>query len=393
MSDSARNSSGAFHAGIAHQAVMSGKLVEETLRENAQRLVQLIDTLPQLVWTVSGDGTMSYCNAELCSLVADCDGRRVEEVMVQLLHPEDYARWFAAWDRAFKGSGGLFEIEYRICSGADPTTHWYLERAVRSGEASAHWFVTATQIDEQKRREEELRGMLHEKEQFFATLLHELRNPLAPIANAIELLARRADDPASVSGARGIIQRQLRQLSRLVDDLLDVSRMSRGRIELRKEPTDLAEVVATAIETARPLIELRGHHLTTGVPRTPLIVHADAVRLGQVVTNLLINAAKYTNPGGHLSVMLERSADCATIRVRDNGIGIPRDLLPRVFDLFAQAAPGSDGGMGGMGVGLAVARELVQLHEGSITVHSEGPGRGSEFVMSLPLPDRAGRIS
>jgi two-component system, chemotaxis family, CheB/CheR fusion protein len=371
---------------------MSGKLVEESLRENAQRLVQLIDALPQLVWTVSGDGTMSYCNAELCSLVADCIGQPVEDVMVQLLHPEDHPRWLAAWNEAFTGSGGLFEMEYRICSASGPT-HWYLERAVRSSVASAHWFVTATRIDEQKRREEELRALLHEKEQFFATLLHELRNPLAPIANAIELLARRADDPASVSGARGIIQRQLRQLSRLVDDLLDVSRIARGRIELRKAPTDLADVVTTAVETARPLIELRGHHLTTALPRTPLIMHADAVRLGQVVTNLLINAAKYTNPGGHLSVMLEQCGDRATIRVRDNGIGISRDLLPRVFDLFSQAAPGSDGGQGGMGVGLAVARELVQLHDGSVTVHSEGPGRGSEFIISLPLADRSGRIS
>jgi two-component system, chemotaxis family, CheB/CheR fusion protein len=393
MSDSARNSSGAFQARIAHQAIMSGNLVEETLRENAQRLVQLIDALPQLVWTVGNDGTMSYCNAELCSLVADCDGRRVEEVMAQLLHPDDYPRWLAAWNGALKGNGESYELEYRVCSAGDPTAHWYLERAVCSNVASAHWFVTATQIDAPRRREEELRVMLHEKEQFFATLLHELRNPLAPIANAIELLARRGDDPASVSGARGIIQRQLRQLSRLVDDLLDVSRISRGRIELRKEPTDLAEVVATAVETARPLIELRGHHLTTGVPNAPLIVHADAVRLGQVVTNLLINAAKYTNPGGHVSVMLELGADCATIRVRDDGIGISRELLPRVFDLFSQAAPGSEAGMGGMGVGLAVARELIQLHDGSITVQSEGPGRGSEFVMRLPLPDRRGRNS
>jgi two-component system, chemotaxis family, CheB/CheR fusion protein len=393
MSDGARNSSGAFEARIAHQAVMSGKLVEEALRENAQRLVQLIDGLPQLVWTVGTDGTMRYCNAELCSLIADCNGRRIEEVMVQLLHREDFPRWVAAWSAALEGAGGPHEMEYRICSAGDPTAHWYLERAVRSNVTSGQWFVTATQIDAPKRREEELRAILHEKEQFFATLLHELRNPLAPIANAIELLARRADDPASVSGARGIIQRQLHQLSRLVDDLLDVSRISRGRIELRKEPTDLAEVVATAIETARPLIELRGHRLTTSMPNAPLIVHADAVRLGQVVTNLLINAAKYTNPGGHVSVMLERGADCATIRVRDNGIGISRDLLPRVFDLFAQAAPGSDGAMGGMGVGLAVARELIQLHAGSISVHSEGPGRGSEFVMHVPLPDRTGRIS
>jgi two-component system, chemotaxis family, CheB/CheR fusion protein len=380
---------GAFHMLLANRPIMTGKLVEETLRENAQRLVRLIDTVPQLIWTASDEGQLCYCNADLRALIGHSSSLCIEDTVGSLIHAEDRQRWIAAWRAAFDHRQP-YEIEYRLRPDEEGTWRWYLERgAPRAGESVERWFITATRIDEQKRREEELRSQLHRKDQFLATLLHELRNPLAPIENAIQLLARRADDPASVSGARGIIQRQLRQISRLVDDLNDVSRITRGGMAVRKQALDLSEVVTAAIETARPLIELRRHELTSSTPSTPVIVQGDAVRLGQVVTNLLINAAKYTNPGGHVSVIVERAADAAVVRVRDNGIGISHELLPRVFDLFAQAAPGSEATMGGIGVGLAVARELVELHDGSISVSSEGPGRGSEFIMRLPLPSGA----
>jgi signal transduction histidine kinase len=236
-------------------------------------------------------------------------------------------------------------------------------------------------------RVEELQALLIRKEEFLATLLHELRNPLAPIANALELLGRHPEDMDLVGRARGIIQRQLRQITRLVDDLFDASRIHRKNVEMRRARVDVAEVIAESIETAQPLIDLRRHALTTSVSLETFFVHADSMRLGQVLTNLLINAAKYTNPGGHISVIAEAVDADVRIRVRDSGVGIAPEHLSEVFELFAQPACVSKGRMGGLGIGLAVARELMRLQGGSITVHSEGLGCGSEFVVSLPRAD------
>lgn len=238
-----------------------------------------------------------------------------------------------------------------------------------------------------ERTVEELQALLVRKEEFLATLLHELRNPLAPIANALELLGRHPGDADLVGRARGIIQRQLRQITRLVDDLFDASRIHRKNVEMRRARIDVAEVVAESIETAQPLIDLRRHVLTTTVTSATYFVHADSMRLGQVLTNLLINAAKYTNPGGHISVMIERVDSDVLVRVRDSGVGIAPEHLSEVFELFAQPSVGSKGRMGGLGIGLAVARELMRLQGGSITVQSEGLGCGSEFVVSLPVAD------
>lgn len=234
---------------------------------------------------------------------------------------------------------------------------------------------------------EELQALLSRKEEFLATLLHELRNPLAPIANALELLGRHPGDADLVARARGIIQRQLRQITRLVDDLFDASRIHRQNVEMRRTRVDVADVVAESIETAQPLIDLRRHVLTTSVAPATLFVQADPMRLGQVLTNLLINAAKYTNPGGHISVIAEGVDGNVVIRVRDSGVGIAPEHLSAVFELFAQPVSGVKARMGGLGIGLAVARELMRLQGGSITVHSEGPGRGSEFTVSLPRAD------
>jgi signal transduction histidine kinase len=215
-------------------------------------------------------------------------------------------------------------------------------------------------------------------------LLHELRNPLAPIANAVELLAMDIDC-SRVLALRGIIERQLSQLTRLVDDLLDVSRISHGAIELQLRPVDLAEIVAVAIETARPAMQQCNHELTVITPSEPIVLQADRVRLTQVLTNLLINAAKYTRSGGHIVLCTEREGRSVVLRVRDDGIGIPPEKLAEVFELFSRAAPrASVGGSGDLGIGLAVCRQLVELHGGSIRAHSEGPGCGSEFVVRLP---------
>ncbi|MBX5461451.1 MAG: response regulator [Steroidobacteraceae bacterium] len=222
------------------------------------------------------------------------------------------------------------------------------------------------------------------KDEFIATLAHELRNPLAPIRSAVEVLSLGAADPQTVSRACDVIRRQLRILTRLVDDLLDISRIVRGDVELRREPLDLRSVIGTAIETARPVIEQSRHTLEVHVRNRPLPVIGDASRLAQAIVNLLNNAAKYTNPGGRIVITAACVREFVALRVRDTGIGISTDQLPRIFELFAQAEPASRRSMGGLGVGLALARQLAERHGGALTAYSAGPGRGSAFTLVLP---------
>ncbi|HET6628720.1 MAG TPA: ATP-binding protein [Woeseiaceae bacterium] len=220
------------------------------------------------------------------------------------------------------------------------------------------------------------------KDEFLAMLGHELRNPLAPILTALQLMRLRGGE--EVSKERAIIERQAGQLVRLIDDLLDVSRITRGKVKLKKERVEIAEVAAKAIETAGPLLEQRAHELTVNLPRQGLMIEGDIARLTQVVGNLLTNAAKYTEQGGRVSIIGESTDDTIILRIRDSGIGIAPELLPTVFDRFTQGGQSLDRAQGGLGLGLAVARSLVQLHGGSISADSGGEGKGSEFTIRLP---------
>jgi CheY-like chemotaxis protein/two-component sensor histidine kinase len=215
-------------------------------------------------------------------------------------------------------------------------------------------------------------------------LAHELRNPLAPIRNATYILGLVGDDPEAASAAREIIERQVQHLIRLVDDLLDVSRIMRGKIELRREPIDVADAVNRAIETAQPLIEGQEHQLDVSLPNEPIWIHADLIRIAQVISNLLNNAAKYTEPRGQIWLAVAATADEVAITVKDNGMGISREMLPRVFRLFMQADYSIERAQGGLGIGLTVVQTLVNMHGGSITAESPGKGQGCEFVVRLP---------
>jgi signal transduction histidine kinase/DNA-binding response OmpR family regulator len=222
-----------------------------------------------------------------------------------------------------------------------------------------------------------------QKNEFLSMLAHELRNPLAPIRTAVDVLGLRGPDPEEVMRARDIIDRQLGHLVRLVDDLLDVSRITGGKIRLDHEDVDVASVVRAAVETSRPLIETGGHRLTVSLPENPVCVSCDRVRLSQVLANLLNNAAKYTPAGGTISISAAREGREAVFRVRDNGIGIPKEMLAKVFDLFTQVDRSLDRSQGGLGIGLTLARRLVEMHGGTLEALSEGTGRGSEFVVRL----------
>jgi signal transduction histidine kinase/ActR/RegA family two-component response regulator len=223
------------------------------------------------------------------------------------------------------------------------------------------------------------------KDQFLAMLAHELRNPLAAIRIGMQIISIGDASNAEVQKARQIVDRQVGHLTRLLDDLFDVSRITSGKITLQKETVNLATAVASALEASRSLIQEREHLLNVSLPEEPVFVDADPVRLEQVITNLVNNAARYTPPKGHINVTAGRENADAVLRVQDDGSGIPAHVLPRVFDLFTQADRSLARSEGGLGIGLTIVRNLVELHGGTVTVESEGPGRGSEFVVRLPL--------
>jgi PAS domain S-box-containing protein len=240
-------------------------------------------------------------------------------------------------------------------------------------------------IGELKRVEELLREADRRKDEFLAVLAHELRNPLAPIRYAVALERKEGRGEAARLQAQAIIERQVEHMSRLLDDLLDVSRITRGTLLLRRSSIELSAALAAAQESARPLLESRGHTLVLRLPEEPIRLVADPVRFAQVLANLLVNAAKYTDTGGRIEIEARQEEGELVVAVRDNGIGISAEMMPRLFTLFAQASPALERSEGGLGIGLALVRGLVELHGGTITAHSQGPGRGSEFVLRLPV--------
>ena len=239
-------------------------------------------------------------------------------------------------------------------------------------------------ITVRKEAEEKLREANQRKDEFLAMLAHELRNPLAPIRNAAQVLKLVGPKDAHQQWAREVIERQTQHLTRLVDDLLDVSRITRGKVTLARAPLELATIINRAVETSRPLIEASRHQLTVVLSPETVRLEGDVTRLVQVVGNLLNNAAKFTEEGGHIWIEAAREGAEAVIRVRDNGMGLPADLLRHVFDLFTQADRSLDRSQGGLGIGLTLARRLVEMHGGRVEARSDGPGRGSEFIVRLP---------
>ena len=240
------------------------------------------------------------------------------------------------------------------------------------------------EVADRLRAERALKEADRHKDEFLAMLAHELRNPLAPILNALRLMRMKPSD-AQLQWSGEVIERQLRYLTRLVDDLLDVSRITRGKITLTREPVALGGLVSRAVETIEPVIEERGHELTINVTHGDVKINGDPVRLVQAIGNVLGNAAKYTDRGGRIEVSVGRVEDSGEIRIRDNGIGIPADRMPLIFNLFTQLDRGAEHPASGLGIGLALVRQLVEMHGGSVSAHSEGHRQGSEFVIRLPL--------
>jgi PAS domain S-box-containing protein len=319
------------------------------------------------------------------------------EEILAAVHADDRDRATEAIRDAVR-SGRPYDLEYRVV-WPDGSVRWLMVRGRANYDTFGHplrTFGITLDITERKEAEarqaaveESLRDAARRKDEFLAMLAHELRNPLSPVASAIEIMRARPDRELD-ERARGVVERQLGHMSRLIDDLLDVSRINTGKITLRNERLDLRVTVQRAVESVRTFVAGFEHTMTVELPTCPVYLDADPVRLEQVITNLLHNAAKYTDPGGRIRITLESLDGFANIRVHDNGIGITPDLLGQVFDLFTQGERGLDRSQGGLGLGLTLVRSLVRLHGGTVEAHSEGPGRGSEFVVTLPVPKDEG---
>ncbi len=307
------------------------------------------------------------------------------------VHPDDYARVEAAMERAVVAGARTASAEYRV-RHRDGRYVWVWDHAVVGGDAHgrpASQVGCIVSIDERRRMEDALREADRRKDEFLAMLAHELRNPLAPIRNAVHVLRSIGGDADTASRARDMIDRQVSHMARLVDDLLEVSRITRGRIALRTERVALADVVRDAVETTRPIVEQHEHSLSVTL-EDDIVLDGDRARLVQVVSNVLGNAAKFTPAGGHVSIVTARVApDRATIAVRDTGIGVPEPLHDRVFELFAQEDAGLSRSQGGLGIGLTLVRRLIEMHGGDVTLTSRGRNHGTLVTIALPVAPAA----
>jgi PAS domain S-box-containing protein len=360
------------------------KRVEIALRESEQRFVKAFSASP-LCLTISSlaTGKLLEVNEAFVAVTGysrdEAIGRTTAELGVWV-QPNEREEELTAVEAA--GSLRNREYRFRMRNGQEITGLLSAEVIDVAGERCA--LTVIQDITDRTKYEEALRVADRRKDEFIATLAHELRNPLAPIRNGIELLKRAADDPVRNAEVLAMMDRQLAQMVRLVDDLLDVSRISRGKFELRTEPIELSKAVRNAVESCRPTMDSAGHHFVVSDPDETILVQADLARLSQVIANLLDNAAKYSPRGSTIRLSVESGPGEAVVRVRDNGIGIPTSMLPQVFEMFTRADTSLEKPQSGLGIGLTIVKRLVEMHGGSIEAHSEGEGKGSEFVVRLP---------
>jgi PAS domain S-box-containing protein len=361
---------------------------EESLRQSEERFRLLVEGVKDYaIFMLDPRGHVASWNAGAERI----KGYRADEIIgrhISTFYPQEALdRKWPEHELEVAGREGRFEDEgWRVRK--DGSMFWanVIITAVHDRHNTLRGFAKVTRDLTESKRADELRSTERRSREFLAMLAHELRNPLAPIAAALQVLLRGPAQDTEGELAKRVMQRQLGQLTRLVDDLLDVSRVTQSAIQLRMRPLDLVETVRQAADSARHWIDSHGHELILDLPSAPVRTVADEERINQVLANLLNNAAKYTPLGGHITVSLEVSGGEAEIRVRDTGIGISPDLLETVFDLFVQGERSLARTEGGLGVGLTLVKQLVHLHGGSVEARSEGPGRGSEFVVRLPAP-------
>lgn len=364
---------------------------DQALRQSEERFRHLADAMPQIVWISKVDGTVEYINTQWIVYTGlTLEQSRTADQHREVVHPDDREPLDRSWEQATKEQS-IHEFEIRLKRSSDGEYRWFLARSVpvfNSEGELVKWYGTSTDIHDQKLQEEEQREANRRKDIFLASMAHELRNPLPPIRNALEIMRLSEHRVETVERCRGMIERQLNQLIRLVDDLLDLSRFTRGKIKLRFEPVELRAIVEAAVETSRPLIEASQHHLTVLVPEQQVFFEGDATRLTQVLVNLLNNAAKYTPAKGEIILSATGEDENIVLKVSDNGFGIPSDMLGNIFQLFNQLDRSEQHSQGGLGIGLALVHGIVTLHRGTVYAQSPGPGKGSEFIVRVPISQK-----
>lgn len=371
--------------------VTERKQIEQQRQESALRLKAIVDTAVDGVITINERGIMESANPAAERLfgwrVSELVGRNVSMLMPEpdrSAHDGYLRRYMVTGERRIIGigrevrglrrDGSIFPMDLAVSETPLPNGRRVFTGLVRD-------------VSDRKRIEAELLAADRRKDEFLAVLAHELRNPLAPISNALQVLKLAGNDHKRIDALREVMARQLHQLVHLIDDLLDVSRITRGKLHLRRHRVQLADVVATAVETSRNAIDVAGHRLVIELPSVPVWLNVDPLRIAQALSNLLANAARYTPPGGRIELRALSDGETVQIRVSDNGIGIPQESLSRVFEMFTQVNEPHARAAGGLGIGLALVRSLVEMHGGAVTAHSAGPGAGSTFTVSLPVLD------
>ncbi|MBM4202366.1 MAG: PAS domain S-box protein, partial [Gammaproteobacteria bacterium] len=358
---------------------------EAALRTSERRTRQLLEGLPQLVWTCNPDGKCDYVSPQWQHYTGVERQHHLGRSWLRQVHRQDRPHIVDRW-RTATLHGTMFEAESRI-RGADGVYHWFQTRAVPLRDETGlitGWLGTDSDIEKLKQAEARLRSADQRKNDFLAMLSHELRNPLAPILSAASVLQAMVSPEPPIQAARDIITRQVAHIRQLVDDLLDMSRITRGQIALKRDTVSIADIVEHAVEACAPMLTARRHRFSVRLPDEAVRLEADLVRLVQVATNLLRNACDYTEAGGEIRLTVETERGYVLLRVSDSGIGIAPDLLPQIFDLFTQGPRSLARSTGGLGIGLSVAKQLVEMHGGTIVAHSAGPGTGSEFTVRLP---------
>ncbi|MEC4723727.1 PAS domain S-box protein [Noviherbaspirillum sp. CPCC 100848] len=394
-------------AGVAVD-ITERKKIEEKLRDTQAWLAAVFEILPVGVAVVDVNGKVELSNQEMhrylpTRIQPSLDEARHSRWCAYHADGRLYAREEFPGARALHGERVVPGIEMRYTQD-DGAQIWTQVAAVPIRDDQGRitgQVAVVTNVDTFKRTEEALR-LSEEKyrtlfndmaksnrhlNEFLAVLAHELRNPLAPILTGLELMRMRPDSSETVARVREMIERQANQMVHLIDDLLDIARVTNGKIEIKKKLVDVNSIALSAVETSLPTIEGSHHELNMGLSETPLLIHADFTRIAQVIGNLLTNAAKYTPKGGKIKLLVSQDADQAIISVQDNGIGLPSESLESVFEMFSQVQNDMERSQGGLGIGLALVRNLVHLHDGTVSATSEGTGKGSTFIVRLPLAE------
>ena len=404
-----RNDGGAVGGAVmVIQDIDDRKRAEEALRKSEVRLGGILRQSPAGIVQTDAAGCMTLVNPRWCEMLGHPEAELLGRSLIEITHPMFVAPTVAAFGRLAAG-GPDFKIEKAYCRKDGSVLHAQSNvAAIRSSAGQLIGMITVVlDISERLRSEAELRRLAAElteadrrKDIFLATLAHALRNPLAPIRNGLQVMKLAKNNGEAFEKVLAMMDRQLSQLVRLVDDLLDVNRITQGKVELRRERVDLRVVIDAAVETSRPAVEQAGHDLVVAVPTAPIFVNGDGTRLAQVVSNLLNNSSKYTHRGGHVRLTVERDDGTAVVSIKDDGIGIPPAMLGKVFDLFTQVDRTLEKTTGGLGIGLSLVKGLLEMHGGSIEALSDGEGMGSEFVVRLPvmrevvaLPERSDALT